>query len=680
MVAAALGWYHQWQCRVSHRDRGNSDWNKVLAVAKDDFRHKYSPALTLLGSTQNPAYTHPKLLGHCYSNVHHNGWFIGDLPARGKPPTEEQAKKIYNQEYEEVVTQIENILDLTDESLSYSMIPTSLINPDIVLPHKLFQEHRGFPEISPGCNPEPWEYEMDGARGLVNLDWSQCMPIFQPDDIDHDPRFSQYPYQEGDDYEDDDEEDIEVESRMLGGASDAHMAPPTNTGCSYQCLPATYSYESAQTPGSPRSTHTDTDTAMEMGGLSMAPGGSDTCHIAPRTGVPPAAQGTISTPDLAATIIQGVAAAAMQILERFAWPPLVNEADCPQVDLAADAALWECFQRCLAATPWSTPTSQAASGWTSAFDHLGHQTLAPQEEDEWAPWPEMMPHKVDWGQQPNREQESPRAPSQKRRSQSQPHDEVNPKKGWTEGDGKASKVQVRIDWANTGICKPVSKPDSRHPSSKSDTSGASGDLPPQMKSTVAKQKHTSSGSQDRTGSQEGRGSHTSLTGPSKQLGDPEKRELQEKPHRWIEARVKHLDLAGYMEEINSMRYFGRNADSFALEIVAIADWGRRFMDKGLNYPIPAFPQYLFTPLPDSCQGRAQVPIKPSQLSLPSGDMRNQSSEAWKWLVAVHQFWGDEASIANGMVYGGHEHPISALAEYVFNAINPGLEPGSLGMT
>ena len=205
------------------------------------------------------------------------------MPARGKLPTEDQTKKIYNQEYQEVVTQIENTLDLTDESPSYSMVPTSLINPDIVLPHRLFREPQGPPEIPSGCNPEPREYEMDGTRGLVDLDWSQRTPIFQPDNIDRNPRFSQYPFQEGDDYEDDDEEDMEVESRPLGGAIDAYMAPLTNTWCTYQCLPATYSYESAQTPGSPRSTHTDTDTAMEMGGLSMAPGGPDMCHVTPES-------------------------------------------------------------------------------------------------------------------------------------------------------------------------------------------------------------------------------------------------------------------------------------------------------------------------------------------------------------------------------------------------------------
>ena len=320
-VAAALVRYHRWQCQVSHQEKSeNADWNKVPAVAKDDFQHKYSSALTLLGNAQNPAFAHPKLLARCYDNVYYNGQFIVDLLVRGKPPTEDQSKKIYTQEYQEVVTRIENIIDLTEESPSYSIVPTSLVNPDIVLPHSLFRECRGLPEIPPGRNSEPREYEMDGAQGLVDLDWSQRMPIFHLDDIDRDPRFNQYPFQEGDDYEDNDEEDMEVESQPLGGAGDTSMAPPTNTRRTYQCLPATYSFESAQTPGSPRSTHTDTDTAMEMGGLSMAPGGPDLHCVTPRTGVPPVTQGAMSTPDLAASVACGVAAAAMQILERFTWP------------------------------------------------------------------------------------------------------------------------------------------------------------------------------------------------------------------------------------------------------------------------------------------------------------------------------------------------------------------------
>ena len=186
---------------------------------------------------------------------------------------------------------------------------------------------------------------MDGVRGLIDLDWSQHTPIFHPDDIDRDPRFTQYPFQEGDDLDDDDEEEMEVESRPLGRAGDASMAPPTNTRRIYQHLPATYSFESAQTPGSPQSTHTDTDTAMEMGGLSVAPRGPDLHQVTPRGSAPPVTQRTMSTPDLAATVAQGVVAAVTEILERFTQPPQVNEADRPPVDLAADAAIRERFQR-----------------------------------------------------------------------------------------------------------------------------------------------------------------------------------------------------------------------------------------------------------------------------------------------------------------------------------------------
>ena len=229
----------------------------------------------------------------------------------------------------------------------------------------------------------------------------------------------------------------------------------------------------------------------------MAAGGPDLRHVTPRASVPPVGQGTMSTPDLAATVARGVAAAATQILERFTRQ--INEADCPPVDLVADAAIWECLQRCLAATPQPTSTGQATSGRTSAFDRLGHRALAPQEEDKWAPWPEMTPRKVDRGWQPNKEQEPQRAVSQKRWSQSWPHDKADPKKGRTEGEGKSGKIQVGIDWMTTGIWKPISKPDSHPPSSKPNVSGASSDQLPHMKSTVAKgsQKRTS-GSWDRT--------------------------------------------------------------------------------------------------------------------------------------------------------------------------------------
>ena len=260
VVAAALGQYHRWQRRVSPQDWDTHDWMKVPVILKDDFRHKYSLALTLFGNTQNPAYAHPKLLGRCFDNVYFCGWIIGDLPVRGRAPhSKKRTKTIYDQEYEELVHRLENMLDFTLESPSYSMVLTSLVNPDIVLPHHEFRKCRGLPELPPGHGPEQREYTMDGARGLVDLDWSQWTPIFHPDDIDRDPRFNQYPYPDDDlDYEDEEEMETDYQNAPLGSAGDAHVATPASAGCRCYCPPATYSMHTSQgqTSRSPRSTQT----------------------------------------------------------------------------------------------------------------------------------------------------------------------------------------------------------------------------------------------------------------------------------------------------------------------------------------------------------------------------------------------------------------------------------------
>ena len=202
-----------------------------------------------------------------------------------------------------------------------------------------------------------------------------------------------------------------------------------------------------------------------------------------------------------------------------------------------------------------------------------------------------------------------------------------------DGDNRPGKIQVGIDWTNTGIGKPVPKPDSKHPSFKADLSGV--DEPqPWMKSTITKPKQPSETQEKDSGQKK---------------EEAEKKVLQDKPHRWIEACVKRLDLGGYPDEVKSLQYFRRNARDFAMGIVAIADWGRRYLDKGLRYPILTIPPYLYTPLPESRQSGAQVPVRPSQLANPGGDVRQRSRESWKWLVTVLQFWMDEATVTDGAV-------------------------------
>ena len=82
---------------------------------------------------------------------------------------------------------------------------------------------------------------MDGAWGLVDLDWSQRTPNFHPDDIDRDPRFNQYPYHDEDlDFEDEEEMEMDYQNAPPGGAGDTCGATPSSAGCHCHRPPATY--------------------------------------------------------------------------------------------------------------------------------------------------------------------------------------------------------------------------------------------------------------------------------------------------------------------------------------------------------------------------------------------------------------------------------------------------------
>ena len=205
----------------------------------------------LIGSAQHPAFTHPKILGQCYDNVYHQGCFIGDLPARCKNPTEAQTKKIYNKEYEEVIARIENSLNLSLQGMAYLIDSTSLLNPEIVLPPRAFQERCGLPEVPLGHMPQPQDYSFDGTQGLIDLSWEQWVPVIQQDDIDKNPLYTQYLYQEAGEY-DDNEEEIEIDDQMLANARDARMAAPTSTQRPYHHLLASYATYTQQLRVCPR--------------------------------------------------------------------------------------------------------------------------------------------------------------------------------------------------------------------------------------------------------------------------------------------------------------------------------------------------------------------------------------------------------------------------------------------
>ena len=216
----------------------------------------------------------------------------------------------------------------------------------------------------------------------------------------------------------------------------------------------------------------DTDTAMEFSTLQVAAQSAPPQGLArniippqgPTRNVPPQGPAKeITAPDLVSHLTKAMASAAVEVIDGLARPPLVTD--------ATDAALQERFMQ-RRTTAQHSSTTPAATGRVSVFDQLAHRQQSPMKEDTWQPHPEMMPWKItERGHQPERSQEPARSTSQvaqesgwstsqKRHSQSHPQDKGDSKKGRMEdGTTQGRKVQVGIDWANTGIQKLVPKPD-----------------------------------------------------------------------------------------------------------------------------------------------------------------------------------------------------------------------------
>ena len=127
----------------------------------------------------------------------------------------------------------------------------------------------------------------------------------------------------------------------------------------------------------------------------MWPWRSETHRVMPQTEALLEQTRMLLAPDLVSSLTKGMMVAATQILEKFTCPPPVDD--------AADATIWEHFQKRRAAATWVIPVGmESSAGRVSAFDQLRHRAQTPQKEKEWEPRPEMTPWKVDRGRQSSR--------------------------------------------------------------------------------------------------------------------------------------------------------------------------------------------------------------------------------------------------------------------------------------
>ena len=659
-VAHKLGKYHRWQRRVAPEDRHKEDWCAEVKPGQKDFRYKYSTALELLGSAQSPTYGHPRLLGRCYDNVYHQGQFIGKLTARGHPPTEENTKEVYNREYAEVVGRIQNSQDLDDLSarefsVPYDPIPCSLKNPDIILHPEAFAERRNLPPPAPGRQKPARDYEMDGAVASVDVSWSQRIPDLEEDEIDRDPRYNQYPYQEGDEL--DEEEDMNTAESTVTHRPDAEYESGVST-----------------LGDTPWSTHTDTDAATEFDTLRVGTPHPEHRHFAPPSAMlrEPCGKSALTGPLAAFSESVGQAAAKLvttQVFGQFHDPAAAGLPRPAAVSDEAERALRERFHQRRLAQAKTQRSQQAASTARSGsvFQRLG----APVQEESFQVRPEMTPRKVDRGRQQGRSSAAPDKPAsrsqsgQKRRSGSRGREEVDPKKGKKDGGpvgataGKDKRVGTGIDW-QTAVIEKSSKKTSQHPSFKPDRGGTTKSPPePKIKAAVvakgtdkasessARRNQTPSRSPQKKGKRQGpRGFKT------KDRELTEKELVRDQAHHWVAQRADRLDPEGYREEANSLQYFGHNKVLYGLEMVAIIDWARKYLDLGMIHPLPILPPYLFSSFVASRQTANRPLVKDDSIYSATATSGNGSREdgslrlrSYSFGLMNSQYWMGFSTVA-----------------------------------
>ena len=164
-VAQGLGRYHRFVKRGESRD-----WTVQLPVPNDDPRWDFCTAVTALGDARDPMYAHPLVLGHYFNQVYHQGRFPGKLPKRRPGQATEITQELYDREMAEIRDCLHSFNDPNFRS-SKVLLPTSLVNPEIILPPAEYQQ---ISSMKSGIAQDPIHqpvstFEADGAQAHVDI-------------------------------------------------------------------------------------------------------------------------------------------------------------------------------------------------------------------------------------------------------------------------------------------------------------------------------------------------------------------------------------------------------------------------------------------------------------------------------------------------------------------------------
>ena len=142
------------------------------------------------------------------------------------------------------------------------------------------------------------------------------------------------------------------------------------------------------------------------------------------------------------------------------------------------------------------------------------------------------------------------------------------------------------------------------------------------------------------------------------------------PRKYLEERYPQINPEFYRAEVHAMRYFGPTAEEATIQVLTLIDWAAEYM-KLSNSPVPDILAFLQSPfVAGGTAARNPMPTDPAVNFRRDIDIRTKSHLTWLYLCALLQAWTDEATVAEGGLYGGKRRPTNPLVGRIRAVINP----------
>ena len=594
-------------------------------------------------------------------------------------------------------------------------MPTSLVHPEMVYPNKRYEAYcLKVPESGPVAQYEPVSnYKMDGLRLRIDLRPRTEVPVYPEDDVDADPCFNEYPAQE---------EFVEGPDWVPGKIPPKIRSPEYGGGSSDASfdMQAARAIEVVSVTTAPE--------PDEVAASTSAMGDTRRVELAPLLGL--SQQFTLQMErEIQKQIQEQSQKLVQEVLHQSA-----NRVMPPPLSEAARASLRQCFQTALAA-PCPTLAPLLESEEQSAEEPAQYSLADPFTRIN-PPPPEVLKESCAVGQSSHgrtaTRSEPPKAnyppDEKKRRSNSRPRGEAEPKRGCSSGAEPSWNLShIGGRHSNKAPSQPAIEPeapaesapklksvvkkvwlDKATPANLEDLGPAARSRymtgrdrvrwdksRPRTESSSHSKDHRHSkpcsghsnkgsshsdqrsGRHDRNSGQSpnqksARQKDESLAAKLMARKEHNKRykKVVENPMLYLEERYHQIVPEEHQLEVHSMRFFGAGAESTAIEVLALIDWATEFLELSRS-PVPEIPAFLRRPFIVGKKVQFPIPEDPGDAIHKEKCVHTKAQKVWVYLCMLLQFWTDKATTESGeIMYGGRCRPANPMIARIRAILNP----------